>query len=360
MPGGILLCTSNGVGLGHLTRVMAVGNEMDPADPPVIFTLSGAVSIPVQQGFHVEHLPSSEYRVTARQGWHRLLAARMRLILETYEPSVVVFDGVHPYAGFVDELTLHRRRITRVWQRRGMWKPGVGDSIVLHRPMFDHIVEPGDFAAADDVGVTTRYRHEVHGVAPIVYCGRSDHPYPAGREALCADLGIDPARRNVLVQLGAGQINDLGSLTSRLVRSLGRMGDVDIVVAQSTLSVKGDLPSHVTLVNRFPINRWFGAFDAGVFAAGYNSFHEALAAGLPTLFVPNMVTKTDDQGARSNWAHRQGIAISWEDGDDHELDATVDRLMSAEFREQSIAGMAALPAADGAADVARFLQELRR
>ena len=34
--------------------------------------------------------------------------------------------------------------------------------------------------------------------------------------------------------------------------------------------------------------------------------------------------------------------------------------MSAEFREQSIAGMAALPAADGAADVARFLEGLRR
>ena len=339
---------------------MAVGNEMRATEAPVIFTLSGAVSIPVAQGFHVEHLPSSEYRVTARQGWHRLLAARMRLILETYEPSVVVFDGVHPYAGFVDELTLHRRRLTRVWQRRGMWKPGVGDSIVLHRPMFDHIIEPGDFAAEDDVGVTTRYHHEVHRVAPIVYRGRSHDAYPEGRVALCADLGIDPSKRNVLVQLGAGQINDVGSLTSRLVRSLGRMEDVVIVVAQSTLSVRGDLPPNVTLVNRFPINRWFDAFDAGVFAAGYNSFHEALAAGLPTLFVPNMVTKTDDQGARSQWAHRRGIAISWEDGDDHELDATVDRLMSDEFRQQSLAGMAALPVAAGAVGAARFLEGLCR
>src|SRR4051794_361813 len=112
MPGGILLCTSNGVGLGHLTRVMAIGNELAAITSPVIFTLSGAVSIPVQQGFDVEHLPSSEYRISARHGWHRLLGARLRFLLETYEPSVVVFDGVHPYVGFVDELSLHRRRLT--------------------------------------------------------------------------------------------------------------------------------------------------------------------------------------------------------------------------------------------------------
>lgn len=354
-----MLCTSNGVGLGHVTRVMAVANELAAGADPVIFTLSGAVSIPVAEGFLVEHLPSNEYRITAKQGWHRLLGARLRLLLETYEPSVVVFDGVHPYAGFVDELRTHRRRVTRVWQRRGMWKAGVGHSLSLHRSMFDHVIEPGDYASSVDVGITAQVGDALR-LAPVVYRGRTTHPYPEGRAALCEELGIDAERRNVLVQLGAGQINDVGSLTSRLVRSLSRHEDVQIVVAQSALSMKGELPANVTLVNRFPISRWFDAFDAGVFAAGYNSFHEALAAALPTLFVPNLVTKTDDQQARARWAHDQGLAISWEEGDDHLLDDTVDRLLSDDFRRTAIGGMHALPAADGASGAARFLEALRR
>ena len=45
----------------------------------------------------------------------------------------------------------------------------------------------------------------------------------------------------------------------------------------------------------FPMSRYFAAFDIAVAAAGYNAFHELIAFGVPTLFVP-MSRDTDDQG----------------------------------------------------------------
>ena len=46
---------------------------------------------------------------------------------------------------------------------------------------------------------------------------------------------------------------------------------------------------------------WFtiSAFDASIAAAGYNSFHETLAFRLPSAYVPNTATRTDDQLARA-------------------------------------------------------------
>ena len=49
------------------------------------------------------------------------------------------------------------------------------------------------------------------------------------------------------------------------------------------------------VVRDFPLSRRFRAFDLAVSAAGYNSFHELLRFGVPTLFIPNQDTALDDQ-----------------------------------------------------------------
>ena len=57
---GVLLVTSNGVGLGHLSRVMAIAQQLKDDFEPVIFTLSSAISIPISQGFRTEYLRSHD------------------------------------------------------------------------------------------------------------------------------------------------------------------------------------------------------------------------------------------------------------------------------------------------------------
>ena len=49
--------TSNGVGIGHLTRMLAVARRCPQPLEPVFLTLSQAIRIVREQGFLVEYLP---------------------------------------------------------------------------------------------------------------------------------------------------------------------------------------------------------------------------------------------------------------------------------------------------------------
>jgi UDP-N-acetylglucosamine:LPS N-acetylglucosamine transferase len=64
-------------------------------------------------------------------------------------------------------------------------------------------------------------------------------------------------------------------------------------------------PGHAAAAG-FPISRAIAAFDFSVSAAGYNTFHEVIAQGLPTIFVPNRHPSMDDQGARAEFAQDHG------------------------------------------------------
>ena len=64
----------------------------------------------------------------------------------------------------------------------------------------------------------------------------------------------------------------------------------------------------VHVVHEFPFSRRFRAFDLAVSASGYNSFHELLRFGIPTLFIPNRNTALDDQRARARFAADTGLA----------------------------------------------------
>ena len=111
-------------------------------------------------------------------------------------------------------------------------------------------------------------------------------------------------------------------------------------------------------------DRHRAAFDASVMAAGYNSFQEAMALGLPTLFIPNMSTAKDDQDARTLWAEQSGCGLRWDDdgADGHGagLDRAIDRLLDPNEQIRMRDQMAKLPAATGAAEIAAALNEWSR
>jgi predicted glycosyltransferase len=349
----VLLCTSNGVGLGHLARMMAVARALEPDVRPVIFTLSAALAVPVAQGFQVEHLPSAGHAGLASGPWQRLLEDRIDHLIGRLQPQLVMFDGVHPYPGLVSALRGHRRRVRRVWQRRAMWRPGIGAESLAAERYFDAVVEPGEYAAEADAGLTVARRSSphVHHVAPIMY--------DAGhltRSAACHELGLDSSATNMLIQLGAGAINDVSNLTGAVVAAL-REYPVVPVVARSELSVPDPhADGDAIVVRRFPLSRWFAAFDGAVLAAGYNSFHEALALRLPTVFVPNLATRTDDQDARARYAAAQGWAWRWDGSDTTSLSRAMAELCDAGTRQQISARLGRLPPADGATQVADLIR----
>ncbi|WP_299729377.1 glycosyltransferase [uncultured Tateyamaria sp.] len=59
----------------------------------------------------------------------------------------------------------------------------------------------------------------------------------------------------------------------------------------------------------YPFAQYLPAFDVAVAAPGYNTFCEHMAAGLPTLWVPNENEQMDRQIDRARYAVQRGCGL---------------------------------------------------
>lgn len=355
MTSRVLFVTTNGVGLGHLTRSMAIARRLADGVAPVFLTMSQAVPIVRQQGFLVEYLHSPGVLGTDRYDWQLLLEDRLARLCATYAPDVVVFDGAFPYHGLCARMVADPTRAW-VWNRRAMWRPGRGADAVKLATLFDDVLEPGEVAAAADRGATVPQRREVRRLEPVLLCGADEI---LDRAAARERLGVPADAACALLQLGAGSINDIGTLRGIATTVLREHG-IHVVIGESPLAPRSDTSSvpEVTTVRTYPLQPLLPAFDLAVAAAGYNSFHELVAAGLPTVFAPNSDTQTDDQVARARYAEEAGFARSWEEQTPEGFARAVRPLLDAVGRERLRSAAPRVDLDAGAAAAARFIEGL--
>lgn len=347
----ILFVSSNGAGLGHLTRLMAIARRLPANVEAVFLTLSQALPIVRQQGYLVEYLYSAGWAGTSRREWNQVLADRLTEILEIYRPAAVIFDGTYPYMGMLQ--VIRRRRDTPfVWSRRGMWRPGLGAVNLAAAGNFAGILEPGELAAVMDRGATAS-RGDATRVGPMVLCDVADL---LDRAAAAAELDLSPDRLNVLLQLGAGNINDIHSEAGLCLALLREDPRVQVVVAESTITDRSlDLPEDVRRVRTYPLSLYYRAFDIAISASGYNTFHEVLGFGVPTLFSPNEHTSVDDQVARAAFAEREGLGVWWQEKTEAGCAAALAPLLNDDARAKMRVRLASLEWSNGAAAAATHL-----
>ncbi|HET6468446.1 MAG TPA: glycosyltransferase, partial [Geminicoccaceae bacterium] len=354
-PRRVLLLTSNGVGLGHLTRMLAIATRLDPALRPVVVTMSQALQLVAELGLLVEHVPFHAYLQADPQVWNQHLAVELGEIFAFYDPCVILFDGHVPYAGLIEAFQRVPAAWT-VWVRRGMWQPGAGSVALEREGAFDCIVEPGDVAERMDRGPTPEHRARTRRVAPIRLVERGEMlPRAAARAA----LGLPAEGRCVLLQLGSGNNFDYGAVRTRVVEHLLGEADLTLAAVHSPISYETpELPPAVLQPAVFPLARYLHAFDAAVAAAGYNSYHELLLAAVPTLFVPNENPTMDDQLARARHAERQGLSLCLRASEIYRARARLQELLDPDEQALMRARMAALDPANGAPEAARIVAEM--
>ncbi|MBB2942195.1 glycosyltransferase involved in cell wall biosynthesis [Actinoplanes lutulentus] len=350
---GVLMVSDNGVGLGHLSRLMAIGRRLPQGTPTVIATQSHGASVAHREGFLTEYIPSRSVLKLPRQRWTDMLSSRLEQLIDLHEPAVVAVDSV-PHDGIVAAIRA-RPDITWVWVRRPMWRRDTGTEWIERGGYFDAILEPGEFAAAADEGPTVTDRAGVHTVDPITYLDADELVDPAAaRQA----LGLSPDRPAALLQLGAGNINDISSPVARIAVHLREAG-FQMVLAESAIATEPMQPvPGAHLVKLYPISRYLRGLDLVISASGYNSFHELLAFGVPAVFVPNRETSLDDQVSRARFAAAAGAALIIEDPDGEDLDRVLARAVRPDVREQLSSRCVEVAPGNGAAEAARWLSEL--
>jgi UDP:flavonoid glycosyltransferase YjiC (YdhE family) len=343
-PPRILFMPKGGVGIGHVARTLAVARRARGRFVPVFATLSEQAGLIERFGYRAEYIPSAVYAGLEQSDWQPWFKTEVSDLIDDYGIGTVVFDGSDPSPALAAAVAA-KSNCRLAWLRRGMWQAGFDPSPIAAE-LFDLIVEPGDLAAARDAGVTAERRHEVEPVAPIRLLDR--HELLDRADAAHA-LGLDSARPSVLLQLGSGENRDIVAMLDVIAVELEKFDGLQIAVAEwPNASASLRLWKNTRVLKGAPLSLYFNAFDFTIAAAGYNTFHEVMAFGLPAVFIPNSSPGMDDQLSRAEFAQDAGAAVTLHQDNLDDLANVLQLMMNAKARALLRQNCLAMNGANGA------------
>ena len=353
----VVFFPTNGVGLGHFTRLLSIARRMKKADPDmeaVFFTTSPTLHILQQEGFAAYRLPGrKEFSNMEASTWNSITEEMLSNVFAIHRPKAFLFDGSYPYRGMLNAI-VRRDDILRIWVRRGSFKKNAPNVPMDSLDIFDYLIRPGD-----SVEPTT---DEDEANNPTIHCDPVvllDDEDIVASDVLKSRLGIPDDEIVAYVQLGAGNINDISSDISIILGVLHDAG-VWAVNGESILGSRievSELPN-VRLLRYYPNSRYFSSFDFGVISGGYNSFHEAIMFSLPCICIPNTKTGMDDQIARAKIAEDAGFMLVEENVTRPRIKNLVSKIADPENRQSMVESGNSLRKPNGASQVADHISRL--
>lgn len=352
----VLFFTSNGVGLGHLTRCLAICEHFNEDIEPVFFTLSKGYNLAAEAGFRVEYRPFHRTTGAVNESWNNALAEELLDVISFYDIQTVVFDGNNPYSGLITALEI-AENVKSIWVRRGFWNENHAKAL-RNSKYFDAILEPDDLSSPMDKGPTFHERANIHVIPPIVRGNIGDmHDKESALQHLQLDK-LEKDKKLVLLSLGSGTNFDMTAVRKAIIDELIARDDTLILEVRSPLNIESDFDSfggRVVKLEQYPLFPYLNAFDAAFCACGYNTFHEHMTAGLPTVFVPNEAGEMDLQFERAQYAALAGrcLVLRWhEDLIAHRaVEKILDQEKSSYMRERC----KSIVSNNGAEEAARFI-----
>ena len=350
----VVMFPTNGVGFGHFTRMLALAKRMKKSDSSleiIFFTTMPTLHLLKPHGIAAHHISGPKHFDNLETSeWNSLLEEELTVCLETHRPKMFIFDGAFPYRGMLRAIQSHPMR--KVWVRRGMFRKDATNIPVDSLEHFDLLVRPGD-SGPTEVSQTDITIEQLP-CNPILFAGK-DELLP--REELRERLAIPHDATVAYVQLGAGEINDIESDLDLSIRLLSAH-DVYVVVGESMIGNRLNISGErIRTLRDYPNSLYFNSFDFAIMAAGYNSYHEAIAFQLPTICIPNKSTGMDDQVARAMVASDAGAMLVVQDVNEEKLAAAIDTMLDSNKRDEIVAATAQLEQQNGADELAEALCE---
>lgn len=351
----VLFFTDNGKGLGHVTRLMAIARRLPSSVAPVFLTMSESYGLVRAEGFPLEYFPSARRLGIGKGIWSAMFEVRLGSMLERVRPRVLVVDQVAP-ASTLLRLKQRFPAVEFVWARRGLWQHGRNLEALDARVAFDHVLEPLDVAAPMDVGHTL---HDTDGVVHVPPITLLDQHELLPRDAARSALGLDPSRPALLVQLSDADPARLGAMIVRVHDLAAQDADLQLFAPRPALHqhVLRDLPD-VVMRPVYPVSRYFYGFDLVIAAAGYNTFHETVMAGVPGLFIPAAHATIDDQARRAEFAALAGFGWRADSVWSEEFASTMHEAVDPARRARAQASAEQVYPGNGAQAAADFLASL--
>lgn len=339
----ILFVTSNGAGMGHLTRLLGIARTLSDRAEVIFVSLSQASPVVSRFGFPFVYIASASETGLSPSAWNTYARERFGEEFSSLRPDAVVFDGTWLYNGLAG--ALRDEGVPLIWSRRGMWKPQISDRSLLNGSRAIGVIEPGEFASEYDGGQTTRVK-DAYRTDPVTILS-PDELLP--EDEARARLGLADGEKALLVTLGAGNLNAIDTTVSDVVLAMQKIAPSWRLFLTSN-PIAGGVKAfeNAETLDYYPVAELAKAFEATVSAAGYNSYHEWMAACVPSLWIPNLQTQTDDQLARARYAGDAGVGICVEDPTADDIRAAILRLSNDEERAKMRAKLSERQTPNGA------------
>ena len=294
---------TNGVGFGHFTRLLAIARRVKKYSPTteiIFFTTASTLHISEAHGFTSYRIPGRYRFDDGPDGatiWNTMVEEHLGDVLDRHLPKLIVFDGATPYNGLLDALA-RRPWVKAAWVRRGMHKKGTTMPNLEMLNQFEILIHPGDAIPDAAPKIPDGWNGEIIECEPIIYADESDL---LPREVVRRQWGINESTTIVYISLGAGNINDIGSEINNVLDELEKYPDTIAVIGESLIGERIEtVRENIRILRDYPAMRYARGFDFAIIAGGYNSYHEMIHFGIPTICIPNTQTKTGDQVARAN------------------------------------------------------------
>lgn len=304
----VLFMVTNGAGLGHLTRGLAVARrlkEMNPKLDIIFYTTSLATEVIREAGFMFYYTPTKSVMpdsVTGTQ-WNQYISRQLSDIIEIHHPIALVYDGAFPYIGLLSNLKA--MNVRSIWIKRECYKKEI-QNLEPIEALFDLVIVPKELS--EDVCRDTIKKKYCE---PIMFL---DQEEAHAREQIRQMLKISEEEKLFYIQLGAGTINSTDAVIYNMMDIVLKNPLHRILLGESIIGKQLECNHpHVFKIRSYPNSQYFKAIDYAVSAAGYNTFHELLFFGIPTVFVPNMNTSMDDQLARVKMAEQKQACVCLEE-----------------------------------------------
>ncbi|MCB9679111.1 MAG: hypothetical protein H6737_28675 [Alphaproteobacteria bacterium] len=277
----------NGRGMGHLVRQIAILRWvrricalLEIKLEAWILTTSEADTLARREGFVALKIPSKAMLRDAGMEPSAQLATLRAWVLQTVamlRPDILLVD-TFPGGSFGELVTVLELAKSRVLVKRRV-RPEFAENDAYHTllPLYDSVITPDDT-----------------GSGPILL---RERPELLSRDEARAALGIPGDGRGVYVTLGCGADASAPSLLPQLVKGVRARG-WHAVVAAGPLYMGPELRGDgITWMTRYAPVELMQGLDAALSAGGYNTFHELMFAGVPTVFLPQPRI-ADDQAGR--------------------------------------------------------------
>lgn len=349
----VLFVSSNGVGMGHLTRLLAIARRLPASIEASFVSMSQGFTVIEQFGFETEYVPCLQHTLSGAEDWNGWLAQTLEHLLDSKPAIAVVFDGNVVYPGLAS--VVGERSLPLIWIRRGMWRSDqdTSESVASARHAA-LVIEPDDVAAALDSGAAERRQGAVV-VDPIRLL--EDDEVLTRRES-CRVLGLDPDDRYVLIQLGAGNNYNFVDLMQSVIEGLEGLSLRPVIVEWLTAELGFNLWPNLTRLRAFPIGRYVRAFDFVISAVGYNTFNEIISLEVPSVLVPNRNRSMDDQSARAAFADREGAAVHLDDELTPKIAEVLESMLDPERRQMMAANCRRIAKPNGAWSAAQLVRKV--